>query len=95
MSFFDKLILKVYLLHPFLSDVLSDVIGVTRPSADSLWCSSGLLHHSNAHITLHIAKAILPTYRRRPIYTCVFAKAENWGLFMIHPVGYVPDGARA
>jgi len=30
MSFFDKLILGVCLLHPvFLSDVLNDVIGVT------------------------------------------------------------------
>ena len=37
MSLFDKLILGVRLLHPvFLSDVLSDVIGVTsKYSADS------------------------------------------------------------
>jgi len=37
MSLFDKLILGVCLLHPvFLSDVLSDVIGVIKEySADS------------------------------------------------------------
>jgi len=37
MSLFDKLILKVCLLHPvFLSDVLSDVIGIrSNYSADS------------------------------------------------------------
>jgi len=37
MSLFDKLILGVCLLHPvFLSDILSDVIGVkTNYSADS------------------------------------------------------------